>query len=192
MIEGDSKEYEILIEACKSLTSDNLFTAEIGVRRGLGSKLILMNLQHKKHWHIGIDPYGNLSYAHFDKKDPRTCDYTNSMKLQLIKDLDYENFTLFHMEDDEFFKRFSDGVPIYREKKEIINTYDLVHFDGPHKTKDVIKEAIFFGERSKPGTIFLFDDYPYYDIDLVLKIIVNEFSFDLLKQGKSKISLIKK
>jgi hypothetical protein len=25
-----------------------------------------------------------------------------------------------------------------------------------------------------------------------LKIIVNEFSFDLLKQGKSKISLIKK
>jgi hypothetical protein len=192
MIEGDSKEYEILIEACKSLTADNLFTAEIGVRRGLGSKLILMNLQHKKHWHIGIDPYGNLSYAHFDKKDPRTCDYTNSMKLQLIKDLDYENFTLFHMEDDEFFKRFSDGVPIYREKKEIINTYDLVHFDGPHKTKDVIKEAIFFGERSKPGTIFLFDDYPYYDIDLVLKIIVNEFSFDLLKQGKSKISLIKK
>tara|TARA_R110002012_G_scaffold163924_1_gene326342 strand:+ start:79 stop:657 length:579 start_codon:yes stop_codon:yes gene_type:complete len=192
MIEGDSKEYEILIEACKSLTSDNLLTAEIGVRRGLGSKLILMNLQHKKHWHIGIDPYGNLSYAHFDKKDPRTCNYTNSMKLQLIKDLDYENFTLFHMEDDEFFKRFSDGVPIYREKKEIINTYDLVHFDGPHKTKDVIKEAIFFGERSKPGTIFLFDDYPYYDIDLVLKIIVNEFSFDLLKQGKSKISLIKK
>ena len=151
-----------------------------------------MNLQHKKHWHIGIDPYGNLSYAHFDKKDSITCDYTNSMKLQLIKDLDYENFTLFHMEDDEFFKRFSDGVPIYREKKEIINTYDLVHFDGPHKTKDVIKEAIFFGERSKPGTIFLFDDYPYYDIDLVLKIIVNEFSFDLLKQGKSKLSLIKK
>ena len=192
MIEGDSKEYEILIEACKSLTADNLFTAEIGVRRGLGSKLILMNLQHKKHWHIGIDPYGNLSYAHFDKKDPRICDYTNSMKLQLIKDLDYENFTLFQMEDDEFIKRFSDGVPIYRERKEIINTYDLVHFDGPHKTKDVIKEAIFFGERSKVGSIFVFDDYPYYDIDAVLKIIVNEFSFDLLKQGKSKLSLIKK
>ena len=192
MIEGDGKEYEILIEACKSLTTDNLFTAEIGVRRGLGSKLILMNLKHKNHWHIGIDPYGNLSYSHFDKKNAITCDYTNSMKLQLIKDLDYENFTLFQMEDDEFIKRFSDGVPIYRDKKEIINTYDLVHFDGPHKTKDVIKEAIFFGERSKVGSIFVFDDYPYYDIDAVLKIIVNEFSFDLLKQGKSKLSLIKK
>ena len=192
MIEGDGKEYEILIEACKSLTGDSLFTAEVGVRRGLGSKLILMNLTHKKHWHIGIDPYGNLSYSHFDKKDSITCDYTNSMKLQLIKDLDYENFTLFQMEDDEFIKRFSEGVPIYREKKEIINTYDLVHFDGPHKTVDVIKEAIFFGERSKPGSVFIFDDYPYYDMDAVLKIIVNEYGFQLLKQGKSKISLKRK
>jgi len=192
MIGGDSKEYEILIEACESLTSDNLFTVEIGVRQGLGSKLILEYLKNKKHWHIGIDPYGNISYQHFDNKPSIVCNYTNSMKVDLLRDLNYENFTLYQLGDDEFMKRFSDGVPIYREKKEIINTYDLVHFDGPHKTKDVIKEAIFFGERSKVGSIFVFDDYPYYDIDAVLKIIVNEFSFDLLKQGKSKISLIKK
>jgi hypothetical protein len=31
-------------------------------------------------------------------------------------------------------KRFEDGVPIYRNKKEIKTKYDLVHFDGPHKT----------------------------------------------------------
>jgi len=192
MIGGDSKEYEILIEACESLTSDNLFTVEIGVRQGLGSKLILEYLKNKKHWHIGIDPYGNISYQHFDNKPSIVCNYTNSMKVDLLRDLNYENFTLYQLGDDEFMKRFSDGVPIYREKKEIINTYDLVHFDGPHKTKDVIKEAIFFGERSKVGSIFVFDDYPYYDIDAVLKIIVNEFSFDLLKQGKSKLSLIKK
>jgi len=189
MIAGDSKEYEILVEACESLTTDNLLTAEIGVRQGLGSKLILEHLKHKKHWHIGIDPYGNLSYKHFDGKPSIVCNYTNSMKLELVKDLDYENFTLFSMGDDEFMKRFPDGVPIYREKKEIINIYDLVHFDGPHKTIDVIKEAIFFGERSKPGTVFVFDDYAYYDMDAVLKIIVNEFSFMLLKQGKSKIAL---
>ena len=57
---------------------------------------------------------------------------------------------------------------------------------------DVISEVIFFGKRSKPGSVFVFDDYPYYDMDAVLKIIVNEFSFTLLKQGKSKISLIRK
>ena len=189
MIQGDSKEYEILKEACESLEGDDLFTAEVGVRRGLGSKLILMNLKHKKHWHIGIDPYGNIPYQHFDKKEPITCNYTNNMKLELLKDLDYENFTLFSMGDDEFIKRFQDGVPIYRDKKELRNKYDLVHFDGPHKSVDVIKESIFFGERSHKGSVFVYDDYRYYDMDAVLKIIVNEYGFMLLKQGKTKISL---
>jgi hypothetical protein len=189
MIAGDSKEYEILIEACKSLTSDNLLTAEIGVRQGLGSKLILENLKHKKHWHIGIDPYGNISYPHFDNKRSIVCNYTNSMKVNLLKDLDYENFTLYQLDDDEFMKSFYNGIPIYREKKEIINTYDLVHFDGPHKTVDVIKEAIFFGQRSKAGTVFVFDDYNYFNMDSVLRIIVNEYNFMLLERGKHKISL---
>lgn len=191
MIQGDSTEYEILKEACETL-GDNLFTAEIGVREGKGSITILDSLKDKNHWHIGIDPYGNLNYEHYDNSSSYTCDYTNDMKLQLIKDIDYKNFTLFAMGDDEFMKRFHDGVPIYREKKQIINQYDLVHFDGPHKTIDVIKEAIFFGERSKPGTVFVFDDYPKFDMDAVLKIIVNEYGFMLLKQGKNKISLKRK
>ena len=144
MIEGDSREYEIIREACQSLRGDDFFTAEIGVRRGLGSKLILDELIFKKHWHIGIDPYGNLNYQHYDNKKSTTADYTNDMKHQLIKDLDYKNFTLFQMEDEEFMKRFEDGVPIYRDQKELRNKYDLVHFDGPHKSIDVIKESIFF------------------------------------------------
>ena len=189
MIQGDSVEYEIIKEACQSLTNDKLLTCEIGVRQGQGSKIILDELSSKNHWHIGIDPYGNLNYEHYDNSGAYTCDYTNDMKLQLIKDLDYKNFTLFPMGDDEFMKRFHDGVPIYRNEKEIINKYDLVHFDGPHKTYDVIKEAMFFAERSHAGTVFIFDDYPKYDMDLILKIIVNEFGFMLLKQGKNKISL---
>jgi len=189
MIQGDSVEYEILKEACQSLTNDKLLTCEIGVRQGQGSKIILDELVFKDHWHIGIDPYGNLNYEHYDNSGAYTCDYTNDMKLQLIKDLDYKNFTLFPMGDDEFMKRFHDGVPIYRNEKEIINKYDLVHFDGPHKTYDVIKEAIFFAERSHAGTVFIFNDYPKYDMDLILKIIVNEFGFMLLKQGKNKIAL---
>ena len=93
------------------------------------------------------------------------------------------------MGDDEFMKRFSDGVPIYRNEKQIINHYDLVHFDGPHKTFDVVKEAVFFAERSKPGTVFIFDDYPKFNMDTILKVIVNEFGFMLLKQGKNKLIL---
>ena len=188
MIQGDSTEYEILEQACKTL-GDDLFTAEIGVRQGAGSKVILDSLKDKKHWHIGIDPYGNLNYQHYDNSESYTCDYTNSMKLQLIKDIDYQNFTLFPMGDDEFMKRFHDGVPIYREKKELINNYDLVHFDGPHKTVDVLKEVMFFAQRSRAGTVFVFDDYPKFDMDLILKIIVNDYGFMLLKQGKNKIAL---
>jgi len=188
MIQGDSTEYEILEQACKTL-GDDLFTAEIGVRQGAGTKIILDTLKHKKHWHIGIDPYGNLNYQHYDNSESYTCDYTNSMKLQLIKDIDYQNFTLFPMGDDEFMKRFHDGVPIYREKKELINNYDLVHFDGPHKTVDVLKEVMFFAQRSRAGTVFVFDDYPKFDMNLILKIIVNDYGFMLLKQGKNKIAL---
>tara|TARA_R100001591_G_scaffold103242_1_gene110471 strand:+ start:81 stop:659 length:579 start_codon:yes stop_codon:yes gene_type:complete len=189
MIQGDSKEYEIIREACKSLDGDDFFTAEIGVRRGLASKIILDELIFKKHWHIGIDPYGNLSYQHYDNKKSTTADYTNDMKHQLIKDLDYKNFSLFQMEDEEFMKRFADGVPIYRDQKELRNKYDLVHFDGPHKTIDVVKESIFFAERSHSGTVFIFDDYPKYDMQSILNIIVNQYEFGLLKQGKNKISL---
>jgi len=188
MIQGDSTEYEILEQACKTL-GDDLFTAEIGVRQGAGTKIILDTLKDKKHWHIGIDPYGNLNYQHYDNSESYTCDYTNSMKLQLIKDIDYQNFTLFPMGDDEFMKRFHDGVPIYREKKELINNYDLVHFDGPHKTVDVLKEVMFFARRSRTGTVFVFDEYPKFNMNLILKIIVNDYGFMLLKQGKNKIAL---
>ena len=81
MIEGDSTEYEILKEACQTLEGDDLFTAEIGVRQGQGSKIILDELISKKHWHIGIDPYGNLDYQHYDKSESYVCDYTNEMKI---------------------------------------------------------------------------------------------------------------
>ena len=199
MIKGDSTEYEILEEACKALDGDDLLTAEIGVREGKGSKIILDTLSNKKHWHIGIDPYGNIKYRHYDndkiytwKGDPNPPTYPNSMKQQLIKDLDYPNFTLYQLGDDEFMKRFSDGIPIYNEKKEIKTKYDLVHFDGPHSTIDVIKEALFFAERSHSGTVFVFDDYPKFDMNVILQMIVNQYGFMLLKQGKNKISLKRK
>tara|TARA_R100001377_G_scaffold85235_1_gene70936 strand:- start:175 stop:777 length:603 start_codon:yes stop_codon:yes gene_type:complete len=197
MIKGDSTEYEIIEEACDTLVNDNLFTAEIGVRQGIGSKIILDKLKHKNHWHIGIDPYGDIDYLHFDNQKDTTWNgsskpptYPNSMKSELIKDLsDYDNFSLFQMEDDEFMKRFSDGVPIYKDKKEIKSKYDLVFFDGPHTTLATLKEGIFFGERSRTGSVFIFDDYPGYNMNIILEILVNSFGFMLLKQGKNKIAL---
>ena len=65
----------------------------------------------------------------------------------------------------------------------------IVFFDGPHTTLAATKETIFFGERSKPGTVFVFDDYPKYNLNIILEIAVNNFGFMLLKKGKNKISL---
>ena len=191
MIQGDSTEYEIIKEACESLKGNDLFTVEIGVRKGAGSKIILDTLSNKVHWHIGIDPYGSLIYQHCDTTKPCLADYTNEMKRDLLKDLDYKNFTLLSMGDDEFMKRFDDGVPIYRDKKELRTKYDLVHFDGPHRTFEVIKESIFFAERANVGCVFIYDDYQRYNMGLILHMIVNEYSFTLFKQGKNKLALKK-
>lgn len=50
-IRGDSAEYDILYDACKSLEDDDLFTIEIGVREGMSSQVILDALSEKN---IGI------------------------------------------------------------------------------------------------------------------------------------------
>tara|TARA_Y100000114_G_C11596354_1_gene248209 strand:+ start:34 stop:615 length:582 start_codon:yes stop_codon:yes gene_type:complete len=185
MIEGDSTEYELLEKCCKLIKVEDPLTLEIGVRQGKGSHIILENFKDKKHWHIGVDPYGNLDYQHYDDSGSYRCDYTNSMKLQLLKDLDYPNFTLFNLGDDEFMHRFHDGVPIYNETKQIKNVYDLVHLDGPHKTIDVIKEIIFFAERSRKDSLIILDDYPKYNWNLCGHIFLL-YNFKVLHMGKNK------
>jgi hypothetical protein len=192
MIKGDSTEYDLLESACNLVPWPEILTAEIGVRQGQGSKIILDSFKEKNHWHIGIDPYGNLNYQHYDTTGSYTCDYTNSMKLQLLQDLPYENFTLYSIGDDEFMKRFQDGVPIYKNKKEIINTYDLVHFDGPHKTIDVIRETMFFGDRARIGSVFVYDDYPKYDMNVIGTILIEYLGFAPVLKGDNKIALQKK
>jgi len=47
MIQGDSIEYDMLKLACDSLTGDDFFTCEIGVRQGEGSKIILDAFKNK-------------------------------------------------------------------------------------------------------------------------------------------------
>ena len=61
----DSSEYDLLEGACKLVPWAEVLSAEIGVRQGQGSKIILDSFKDKKHWHIGIDPYGNLNYQHY-------------------------------------------------------------------------------------------------------------------------------
>ena len=197
MISGDSIEYELLEKCCKLIKNSDPLTCEIGVRLGMGSEVILKSLKDKNHWHIGIDPYGDINYNHFDKDstikhiDGQNPTYPNDMKLTLLQSLDFSNFNLFQMSDDDFMARFYDGVPIYNQgKKEIKNAYDLVFLDGPHKTIDVLKELVFFGERLTVDGFIILDDYESFKFDLCIKVgeLINVKPMHV---GKNKIVMRK-
>ena len=99
MIQGDSTEYEKLAEWVKTLPiySDSLteiLTCEIGVREGLGSKIIMDGIKKKLpealYKHIAIDPYDNLKYQHYDDSPAYTADYTNEMRNQM--EIDFKSY----------------------------------------------------------------------------------------------------
>jgi len=186
-IRGDSTEYELLKKWCETLPffqePKSVTTYEIGVREGLGSKIIMLGLRarigKKPYQHIGIDPYGNLKYQHYDNSEEYTEDYTESMRLEMQKDFsDHKEFTFFHMKDIDYMNYFATQPLVY----------DLVHFDGPHMTKDVIREAVWFADRSRKGTRFIFDDYGKYRMDDISKTL-EYFGFNISESGENKIML---
>ena len=186
MIRGDSKDYNLLDNWVRGLKieTSKVLTCEIGVREGLGSKIIMDGIRGQatgSYIHIGIDPYGNLKYQHYDDSPEYTADYTNEMRLQLEKDLsEYKEFKLFHMTDKEFMRRYPEYGP-----------FSLVHFDGPHMTKDVLNEAIYFAERSVKNTRFIFDDYKHYGMDLIREALMF-YHFEVIDKGENKICLQKR
>ena len=194
----DSQEYNILINAVKKVNTVDGLTCEIGVREGGGTKIILHTLieTNQNKVHIAIDPFGNIDYEHWENIKQK-LDYSNKMKNEMLKNL----YTLcssnnmeclyFPLEDTEFFKRYSDGVPIYNEHKYIINTYALVFFDGPHTTNLVKNEFNFFYNKIPKGGIIIFDDinqYPHMDN---LEQYIKDKGFEIFEKGKCKISYIK-
>ena len=181
MIRGDSKEYELLSKWTKNFDCDGWKIVEIGVREGLGSKIMMDNCTNY-FMHIGIDPYNNLKYQHYDNGPAYTADYTNEMRDQLLKDFKpYEGkFHLANITDCEFM-----------ESKASESTYSFVHFDGPHTSRDVMTQAIWFANRSAPHTRFVFDDYPQYKMKLIAAALTL-YGFKTLEKGENKICLEKK
>ena len=189
MIRGDSTEYDLLGKWA-NFDCQGYNSVEIGVREGLGTKVILDNIKNN-YIHIGIDPYGDLEYQHTDndaeakwngKSTPPT--YSDAMRDTMLNDFKwYRNqgrFSLANMPDYLFMTN-----PSYNEKK-----YAFVHFDGPHTTKAVITEAVWFANRSAPHTRFVFDDYDVFDMQLIINIL-DRFGFKPIEKGNNKILLEK-
>tara|TARA_R100000657_G_C4646302_1_gene91324 strand:- start:112 stop:690 length:579 start_codon:yes stop_codon:yes gene_type:complete len=186
-IRGDSTEYELLKKWCSTLpfykTPKSVTTCEIGVREGLGSKLIMMGIKERigkiPYSHYGIDPYANLKYQHYDDREPETADYTDEMRARMVKDFAEEkNFNFYHFTDRYFMNLFNLTSVVF----------DLVHFDGPHMTRDVIREALWFADKSRKGTRFIFDDCGFFDIETTSKVL-SYWNFHVFESGKNKVCL---
>ena len=192
----DSSEYNILINAVKNIKNVPGITVEIGVREGGSSYLIMKTLlenNDKRDSHLGLDPYGNIDYTHWENVTQK-LGYTNDMKNRMMKNIykwceinDF-NFILLPLEDTEYFKRFTDGLPIYNENKKICNEYSLVFFDGPHSVNDIKTEINFFKDRTPLNGVWVFDDIDQYPHMEKLDEYIRSFGFNILEIGLKKVS----
>ena len=183
MIRGDSTDYNLLDKWTKGFDCQGYKTCEIGVREGLGSKIIMDNVVNS-YIHVGVDPYGNLKYQHYDDTGAYTCDYTDDMRDTMLNDfkpyLNQGKFTLCNMTDTKFMN----------DTEHRHSTFAFVHFDGPHMTKDVMTEAVWFANRSVKGTRFVFDDYKKYNTALIAQVL-EFYNFKVMELGKNKCLLEK-
>ncbi len=192
MIKGDSSDYDLLEKWTKDFDCQGYKTCEIGVREGLGSKIIMDNVINN-YIHVGVDPYGDRVYQHCDDQADRTWigyekgvapTYPDSMRDTLLYDMmpyrKQGKFTLCNMTDTEFMN----------ESKHKDSKFAFVHFDGPHMTKDVLTEAIWFTSRCAPHTRFVFDDHNTYEMSLIAHALTF-FGFKTVEMGQTKCLLEK-
>ena len=192
MIRGDSTDYDLLDKWSKDFDCQGYKTCEIGVREGLGSKIIMDNVRNN-YIHVGVDPYGDLVYQHCDDQPNRQWighepgvapTYPDSMRDQMLYDFkSYCNegrFTLCNMTDTKFMN----------DTEHKNSKFAFVHFDGPHMTRDVITEAIWFANRSAPHTRFVFDDHNEYAMSVIANSLLY-FDFKTKEMGKNKCLLEK-
>ena len=122
----DSLNYEVLTEAVERTSEVSGATCEIGLRRGGGSKFIIDALARLKgsaagsqnrRSHVAVDPYGNIPYLQTDAH-PVRLDYTNGMRNECLMNMylyaaeKNVDFYFMNMTDAQFFRRFSDGIPM--------------------------------------------------------------------------------
>ena len=193
MIRGDSTDYDLLEKWSKDFDCQGYKTCEIGVREGLGSKIIMDGVRNN-YIHVGVDPYGDLVYQHFDDQAQRQWigyepgvapTYPDSMRDTLLNDLmpyrKQGKFTLCNMTDTDFME-----VSKHKESK-----FAFIHLDGPHTTKAVSTEAVWFANHSAPNTRIVFDDYKNYDMAVIARLL-EYYDFKVIESGKNKCLMEKK
>ncbi len=198
-IETDSGAYEILSGAAKAIKGISGLCLEMGTRRAGSAKIVINALLANGDLErslICVDPYGNIVHANEEGKFDRV-DYTNNMRKDTQRNLHRfahgkaVNVYLLIMEDVEYFKRFSDGYPVYDNAKNLMNKYALVFFDGPHDIESVMTEIEFFKSRTPIGGMWVFDDINKYPHDEAIEPKIFELGFKLAAKKSPKASYVR-
>ena len=193
MIKGDSSEYHLITKHIGKLNIDRgTLTCEIGLREGLGSKIIMDAVREHKpnlYKHVAIDPYNNLSYRHYDNEPFVVAGYTEEMKQKTVSYLyqNYPEFDFYHMTDDYYFRTMGDGHQLgLFNNMMLFGLYKVVHFDGPHTTEAVLQELNFFIPRSETKALFIIDDYKDLRMGIVDMLLLT-YNFKVVEEGENKI-----
>ena len=193
MIKGDSTEYHLITEQIGKLKLDKVtLTCEIGLREGLGSKIIMdaiLDSKPKLYKHLAVDPYNNLSYEHYDNEGSVVAGYTEEMKQKTVSYLyqNYPDFDFFHMTDDYYFKTMGEGHQfVLNQQLVLFGLYQVVHLDGPHTTKAVIDELSFFIPRMASKGLIILDDYTDLQMGIV-DMLLKTYNFNVAVKGDNKI-----
>ena len=193
MIKGDSSEYELITKnVCNLKLEPVTLTCEIGLREGLGSKIIMDAIRELKpqlYKHVAVDPYNNLSYEHYDNEGSVVAGYTEDMKQNTVHYLyqNYPEFDFFHMTDDYYFKTMGEGHQfVFNQQLVLFGLYQVVHLDGPHTTKAVIDELSFFIPRMTSTGLIIIDDYTDLQMGIV-DMLLKTYNFNVAEKGDNKI-----
>ena len=193
MIKGDSSEYHLITKHIGKLNIDRAtLTCEIGLREGLGSKIIMDAVREHKpnlYKHVAIDPYNNLSYEHYDNEGSVVAGYTEEMKQKTVSYLyqNYPEFDFYHMTDNYYFRTMGDGHQLgLFNNMMLFGLYKVVHFDGPHTTEAVLQELNFFIPRSETKALFIIDDYKDLRMGIVDMLLLT-YNFKVVEEGENKI-----
>lgn len=193
MIKGDSSEYELITKnVCKLKLEPVTLTCEIGLREGLGSKIIMDAIRELKpqlYKHVAVDPYNNLSYEHYDNEGSVVAGYTEDMKQNTVHYLyqNYPEFDFFHMTDDYYFKTMGEGHQfVLNQQLVLFGLYQVVHLDGPHTTKAVLDELSFFIPRMTSKGLIVIDDYKDLQMGIV-DMLLKTYNFNVAEKGDNKI-----
>jgi hypothetical protein len=200
--DNQPEDYHLLFEAAKAIANVSGLSIEIGTREGGSSKWIIDGLlSHQKaiRTHIMVDPYGEIPYVTLDVQETNQNyvihgRYGNDLRNIAIPGIfalcegTWVDPLFFQMTDEQFFKRYADGVPVYIDRKEwIINQYALVFLDGPHSLLNVTNEMFFFEPRCDHGSIMVFDDVDLYSHDKIHQYLISK-KWKPLHKNERKLS----